>query len=668
MNKLKTLHILLVDNDLNNLSSLEAMIQIPGIYPLKAGSGEEALSFINSHEPAIIFLDLQMKKTDGYALAEKIRDNKKSHRVPIVFISTLPVRRPFLFRGHENGSVDYMVKPLDKTVLTSKINFCIDLWKTTKSLEKKKTALHKALENIKVEMSEHRRTEAALRESRQQFKSLGENSPDIIYTLGLDGSFAYVNPAWKKILGHPRESVLGKYFVDFVEKDDVKQYRDFFRQIRDGKKTLRDVTGTLIHKKGSPRLFNLSGAPNVNGKGDVIGMVGLLKDITEQQKLQVQLLRAQKMEALGTLAGGIAHDFNNLLQAIQGYADLLLLSIEENSEAVEEVKEIKHASQRGAELTRQLLTFSRKAKSRLQAININSEIKHILKLLDRTIPKMIDIEPRLTEDVRIVNADPSQIEQIIMNLAVNARDAMPDGGKLTIKTEVVFLDNSFCNACPGLLPGDHVLLTATDTGCGMDSQVLEHLFEPFYTTKTNGKGTGLGLSIIYGIVKNHGGHIECSSRTGKGTEFKIYLPVLEQKLPAARSVNKKEIAASKGNETVMFVDDDSQVRHSGEQLLTRYGYKMLTASSGENALELYRQKHEEIDLIILDLIMPGMGGINCLEEILKINPREKIIVTTGHECSKSEKEGPLSKITHFIHKPYESHDLLQTARFILDRS
>jgi len=243
---------------------------------------------------------------------------------------------------------------------------------------------------------------------------------------------------------------------------------------------------------------------------------------------------------------------------------------------------------------------------------------------------------------------------------------MPDGGTLTLATEIVTLNSKHCDACPGLRPGDHILLTAADTGCGMDSKVLEHLFEPFYTTKSSEKGTGLGLSIIYGIVKNHSGYIECSSQPGKGTEFKIYLPVLEPKLPAAGSVDLKEIPASRGKETVMFVDDDSQVRRSGEQILTKHGYKALTASSGENALALYRQKHGEIDLIILDLIMPGMGGINCIEEILKINPLENILVTTGHECTQSEREGPLSRVKHFIHKPYESLDLLQTARDILD--
>ncbi len=536
------------------------------------------------------------------------------------------------------------------------------LEKTKKELTHVKTQLNKALR-------EKQKAEETIGDLSQQLRSFHANSPDIIFTLGYDGEFIFVNPAWERLLGYTTDEVIGRYFVDFCQEEDHPKYRRMFKQVRDEKKILRDVRGILLHKDGSPRLLNFNGAPNMDKDGKIIGMVGFLKDITEQDKLQAQLLHAQKMEAIGVLAGGVAHDFNNLLQAISGYADLLLLDLDEKSGGFSELQEIRQTARRGAELTKHLLTFSRKLESKLRPISLNHEIQRVRNLLERTIPKMIRIELKLMPEPTIINADPVQIEQVLMNLGVNARDAMPEGGLLSIKTERMVLDSQFCKTHLHLTPGEYFCITFSDTGMGMDSHILEHIYEPFFTTKKARKGTGLGLSIVYGIVKNHGGYILCESKPAKGTTFKIYFPVLDQGAVSVLPVTvlREKDASLMGTETIMLVDDDIKVRQVGEKILKKFGYKMITVSSGEAALKGFRRKYQQIDLVLLDVNMPGMGGKRCLEEMLKIKPDAKIIITTGYPVSDQYKREIAGRIAGYINKPYVSETLLRKTREVLGR-
>ncbi len=528
--------------------------------------------------------------------------------------------------------------------------------------------LKRVLKSLEAERSEKKYLQEELFKSRDQFRSLSLNSPDIIYTLNFDGSFKYINPAWKRILGHDPEEVIGKYFIDFAKEEDAGYYRKLFKNIRDGKKILKDITGTLIHKSGTPRLFNLSGAPNIDTDGDITGVVGLLKDITEQEKLQAQLLHAQKMEAVGTLAGGVAHDFNNLLQAVSGYADLLLLEMEPGDFGYDELQEIKNTTMSGAELTRQLLTFSRKVESRLQPVAVNHVVEKVSSMLERTIPKMIEIKLDLAKEEIVVNADPGQLEQLIMNIGVNARDAISEEGKIIIKTEIAGIDWKFSRTHFWANPGKYLLLTIADNGCGMNKKTLAHIFEPFFTTKSPGKGTGLGMSIVYGIAKSHNGYILCNSEPGEGTEFKLYVPLLEKiSIKATEKVRKDDMASYKGSETVLFVDDDDDIRKIGEKILQKFGYHVVTASDAEEALDVYRKRYKEIDIIIIDFIMPGMGGKRCLEEIIMINPRVKAIIATGYFFSKAEMAGIEALAERLIKKPYKSKDILRAVRSILDK-
>jgi len=299
-------------------------------------------------------------------------------------------------------------------------------------------------------------------------------------------------------------------------------------------------------------------------------------------------------------------------------------------------------------------------------VDLNNEIEQVSQMLERTIPKMINIELHLSEDINIINADPAQIEQIMMNLGVNARDAMPEGGSMIFETENVILAEEYCKTHLGSKPGQYVKLSISDTGQGMDKETLRHIFEPFYTTKDIGKGTGLGLAMVYGIVKSHSGYIMCYSEPDEGTIFKIYFPIIEKE-PERVESKKEKVPIKGGNETILLVDDEEAIRELAEDILTRFGYTVLMASDGETALEIYREKKEEINLVILDIIMPGMGGRKCLEELLKMNPKSRIIIASGYSINGPAKEVLEAGAKGFISKPYDMRGMLQTVRKILDK-
>ncbi len=504
----------------------------------------------------------------------------------------------------------------------------------------------------------------SLKASEGRLKSIMKAIPDIVYRLDKFEKITFINDAVTRY-GYSQDELLGTHIIEIVSPQDRPQANHRINERRTGSRATNGFEIRLLNKirsvipaDSSVRYFMISAEglystdePETN---TFIGTQGIARDITERKQLESQLLQAQKMEAIGTLAGGIAHDFNNLLQAIQGYSQLLLFGKQKKDPEFKNLKEIENAAQRAGKLTEQLLTFSRKVESKLTPVNINQEIIQVERLLRSTIPKMIDIELNLEEKLRIINADSAQLLQIMMNLSVNSRDAMPEGGKLVIKTENITLDEGFTKKHVGAKPGEYVLLQFSDTGSGMDRRTMEHIFEPFYTTKEIGKGTGLGLSMVYGIVKNHGGYVTCSSEMNKGTIFNIYFPVVEPviKKKVISEELEEEIFVG-GFETILLVDDESSNQNLGKEILSKAGYNVLTANDGESALEIYREKKEEISLIIVDLIMPGMGGKRCIEEIIKINPHENVIISSGYSTNGAVGETLETYVGGIIRKPYD---------------
>jgi PAS domain S-box-containing protein len=507
-----------------------------------------------------------------------------------------------------------------------------------------------------------------IQEREERFRALSENAPDIIYTLGIDGTFTYVNPSWENILGHKAEEVIGKSFIDFARKEDIQTYVNFVKSVKKNKEMFRDYIGILLNKDGSERIFNINGALNLDHEGNVIGLIGILKDITEQRSLEAQIRHASKMEAVGTLTGGIAHDFNNIMQAINSYNQLLMMKKNESDSDWKYLSNIGKLTQRSTDLIKELMIFSRKVETNLIPVNLNDEIEKLFDLLKNTIPKMTTINLQLTDHVNIINGDVSQIGQIIMNLAVNANDVMPDGGRLTIKTENINITNSNRHQNSfSVEAGEYVLMSISDTGPGMNKEVLEHIFEPFFTTKAVGKGTGLGLSVVYGIVKTHRGYIICESEPNKGTTFNIYFPALkldyEETMPEIGS--KDELPT--GNETILLVDDEKSIRETNQDILEQFGYNVITAENGEDAIEIFTNKQGEIDLVLLDLIMPGMGGNKCLLELINIKPEVKVIITSGYTASMTIQDTLNCGAAAFISKPMQLHTLVKEVRRVLDQ-
>ncbi|MGO9121456.1 MAG: ATP-binding protein [Desulfomonilaceae bacterium] len=400
-------------------------------------------------------------------------------------------------------------------------------------------------------------------------------------------------------------------------------------------------------------------------------LLATVTDITERKMaeeekklLREQLFQAQKMEAVGTLAGGIAHDFNNLLQAISGYTELLLMKKEPGDPDRKKLEIIQQAARDGADLVSRILAFSKKSESKVRPIDLNQELLRIERLLRRTLPLMIKIDLVLSDDLKIINADPAQVEQLILNLGVNAQHAMPDGGQLLIETSNVSISDEYLRTHLGARPGKYVLLSVSDTGLGMASEVLERIFEPFFTTKTHAGGTGLGLSMVLGIVTQHGGYIRCYSEPGRGTSFKIYLPVSTTE-GLWELAETREMPAF-GTETILVVDDDDRVRDMAQQMIKTGGYQVLTARSGEEALEIYAGHREEIALVILDLIMPGMGGKRCLEDLLRIDPDSRVIIASGLSSNGLALDEKGTGARGFIMKPYDAKDILRAIRKVLD--
>lgn len=385
----------------------------------------------------------------------------------------------------------------------------------------------------------------------------------------------------------------------------------------------------------------------------------------DREKLQSQLLRAQKMESMGILAGGIAHDFNNLLQTMRGNVDRLAQGNSIDERSASRLKAVDKSIERAAKLVQQLLLFGRKAEHRKIQFDINQEVREVVQMLKRTIPRMIAIELHLDPETCPIWGDPVQVEQVIFNLTNNAVDAMPAGGKLLIETVRLELDAGFVKMHPGSVSGPHVLLSITDTGCGMDDETLEHIYDPFFTTKEIGKGTGLGLASVYGIIKAHDGYISCYSEKGQGTTFRVYFPVFKADNNATEEQQPVFIPQG-GSETVLIVDDEPEIRELTREILEEYGYKVIVAANGEEALEKHLDYGESIDLTLLDLNMPGMGGHKCLQEILKLDPSAKVIIASGYSPNGQAKETMSSGARAFIGKPYQLNKLVGTVRKVLD--
>ncbi|MBI5249290.1 MAG: PAS domain S-box protein [Desulfomonile tiedjei] len=536
-----------------------------------------------------------------------------------------------------------------------------------KRVEERTAALKQLNQNLTREIFEREWAENALKMEREQLLSIFDSINEVILVIDpITYEILYTNQFTKELYGkeliggHCYEELTGgaaspcarccnETVVQLSGKPHQREYhnsvvnRDYF------------ATDKIIKwPDGRDAIFHLA-----------IDITDRKRAEQEQENLRSQLLQAQKMEAIGTLAGGIAHDFNNLLTVILGFSDLLLMGEEETDPAYSDLQKINEAARNGAELVQRILAFSRKTEINARPLNLKHEIAQAKKLLDRTIPKMIELKVKYSDKLATVNADPIQVEQVLMNLAVNAKDAMPDGGMLVIEARNIFLDEEYCRMHLGSKPGNYVMLSVSDTGQGMDEQTLNNMFTPFFTTKEPGSGTGLGLAMVYGMVKQHEGYITCSSAPGVGTTFEIYLPVTAGEAKSAPEAAKP--AFSHGSAAILIVDDEVTIREIARRILERSGYTVFTATNGKEAIELFNREKARISLVILDLIMPGMGGKQCFEELLKIDPQVKVLVASGYSSTSESSRIAEGKTIGSIRKPYNMTQLLQMVREALTK-
>ncbi len=518
---------------------------------------------------------------------------------------------------------------------------------------------------VQQELAERKRAEVSAHYERERFQTLLQHAPIGILTIDKTGRFTYANPKFAEIFGYGLTDVPdGRTWFRLAYPDPqyrkqvIDDWKNDLKAIRPGEQ--RPRVFDVVCKDGGRKTINFIPVSLETGENLIV-----CEDITERLTLEDQLQHAQKMEAVGILAGGVAHDFNNLLQAISGYTQLLLMDKIDGDPDYSRLQSIEKAIARAAQLVRQLLLFSRKEAAARRNVNINQEIGQVVRILERAIPRMIEIELRPGSRLWTMKADPAQIEQALLNLGINAADAMPDGGRLVIQTRNVVMAENHARQHIGAPPGNYVLLSVSDTGCGMDKETLSHIFEPFFTTKGIGKGTGLGLASVYGIVKGHGGYIHCESSSGQGTTFTIYLPAIGHE-DADAFPHSLETPPEGGTETILVVDDVPDIRRLTSQTLQRFGYTVLTADSGEEALQIHAERKVPIDLTILDLGMPGIGGNRCLRELLAGNPSAKILIASGYCADDTVKKALEAGAAGFIGKPYQITELLTRVRGLLE--
>jgi PAS domain S-box-containing protein len=626
--------ILIVDDDEAMADNLEDILDDEGYKICSAHTCTAALELADREQPKVALLDLKLPDDTGINLLGKL---KQQHPDCICALMTAYADLDSAVMALEKGAFHYLQKPVRPLELLN--------------------LLERIFEIIQIR-EEKREAENRLIESEKRFRTIFESAQDAIFIKNNNLEYTLVNPAMERF--YEKEA------SEFIGRTDREIFGNRLGR-RTAKQDTRVIEGEIIEDEeihivgGRQKTYHSIKVPLSGTSPDASGLCGFMRDLTITRQLEAQLLQAQKMEAIGTLAGGISHDFNNLLQAILGYSQILLLNESHSKSDYGKLQEIEKAAQRATELTSQLLAFSRKVEIHPRPLDVNQVVKQVRKLLERTIPKMIEIKLNLDDSVHTVDADPGQLEQVLLNIGVNARDAMPDGGTLTIETANINPDEHFRRINLDEIQNDYVQLSITDTGVGISEEVLEHIFEPFFTTKQTGQGTGLGLAMAYGIVKNHKGHLSCDSVPGMGTTFKIFLPAISVAVEAPPEKIEQPIHRGKG-ETILVIDDEQILRELAKDMLTFNGYNTITAESGEAGLALYRERIHEVSLVILDLIMPGMGGKQCLAELLSLNPDIKVLIASGYTIDDPATDDILSEAKGFLPKPYNFRNMLQLIR------
>jgi signal transduction histidine kinase/two-component SAPR family response regulator len=599
-----SLKVLVVDDDAQMLKTITDILRLRGYSAVIAASGREALDVTRamSVAPAVALVDLKLPDMDGIELIGKLREITELTEVVIL---TGNASIDSAVRALREKSNDYLVKPVQPDQLVGTIERASERW-------------------------QRRRAEVAMRESQERLRLIFDHVGDALFIAEDTGRIIDANPA---------ACALSVKSLD----------------------TLRSLAISDVLPENNGKVLDIRSATFAPGV-----LVYTVRDLTRQRKLEDQLLQAQKMEAVGQLAGGVAHDFNNLLTVIMSYSSLLLSDPGANEAVRADIQEISDAAERAAALTRQLLAFSRKQVLQMRAVNINAVVTNVETMLRRLIGEDISLTTHLDSDLALINADPGQLEQVLINLVVNARDAMPGGGALTITTDNAELSDEISDRHLGAAPGKYVMVAVTDTGSGMTRDVQQRLFEPFYTTKGPGKGTGLGLATVHGIVKQCDGDVYVYSELDHGTTFKVYFPRLTGVPEEIETVVEHHAVVPRGSETLLLAEDDESIRALGARVLGSLGYNVLVARTGREALRIVAEYKGTIDLIATDVVMPEMNGSQLVERVLEARPGIRVLFMSGYTDDEVMRRGVIDGQTAFLQKPFTPDLLAHKVREVLD--
>jgi two-component system, cell cycle sensor histidine kinase and response regulator CckA len=676
---------------------------------------ERGLVLFLTTEFDLVITDVILPGMSGYDLCGQIKNHSTKGDVPVILVTSLsdPTN---IIKGLECGANNFITKPYEADYLLTRVRTILDrkanrangkdkggaeivfqgksltvksdkeqildlliasfedIVRTNHELQVSKAELASAKRQVddyakrletRVRTTEEKRNQAeqALVESERRHRRLVEFSPDAMF-INRANSIVFANKPCLKLFGATApEQVLGKSVFDFIHPDYHAIAKEHVRLMESGKpvplseeKIIR-FDGTVVDVEISASPFAEDGVPAIQV---------VCRDISDRKRLEEQFHQAQKMEAVGKLAGGIAHDFNNLLTVISGYSDVLISLLPADDNRKTYINEIQKAVERAVHLTRQLLAFSRKAVVEPRVLDLNALVNGTEKMLRRLIGEDISLAATLAPALGKIKADAGQIEQVIVNLAVNARDAMPQGGKLTIETRNVELGNDYVAMHPEVKPGRYVMLAVSDTGFGMSQDTKAHIFEPFFTTKGPGKGTGLGLSTVYGVVTQCGGHLEVFTDVGQGASFKIYFPCVDENMPSRKS-NPGLRVAPHGRETILLVEDEEAVRKITKLTLQSFDYNVLAAENGKDAIQLCEQYTQPIDLLITDVVMPEMGGRQVAEHLAARRPGIKILFISGYTDDAVVRHGIFTAEVAFLQKPFTPTSLATKVREVLDQ-
>jgi two-component system cell cycle sensor histidine kinase/response regulator CckA len=626
--------VLLVDDDPNNLLALQGMLESMPLDLILARSGPEALRQLLDHDVALILMDVQMPLLDGFETAALIRQRERSAHIPILFL-TAGCKYDAHLKGYALGGVDYLLKPLVPEILTAKVAVFIELFRRAEQIQLQERMLRE-------------RAEEDLVASSANYRLLFDSNPRPMWVYDTENlTFLAVNDAALEKYGYSREQ-----FLEMTIK-----------HLRPPEDQTLEHTRSLRHQKKDRSIIDVEVASHEVVFAGRHARLEVATDITEKRKIEAQLLRTQRMESIGTLAGGIAHDLNNVLAPIVlGIQVLKDKFMDESSRQM--IDTMERNARRGTNIVRQVLTFARGLEGEKVLIQPKHSLVNIENMLRQTLPKSVSVQLEIRQRLWVIVGDPTQVDQVLLNLCVNARDAMPEGGKLTIRADNVVLDESHARLNLQARAGAYVVIEVADTGHGMPPHIMEKIFDPFFTTKEVGKGTGLGLSTVQAILKSHGGFVNVYSELGKGTSFKVFFPAKESAEILELVAHQAELPAGNG-ELILVVDDEAAIREIAQITLESYNYRVLTAKDGIEAVAFYAEHSKEITAVLLDMMMPVMDGVATIRALEAIDPNVRVIAASGLVDATHTTNRVVRAV---LAKPYTAEKLLKTLSGVLGTS